>query len=577
MEKKKILKIAIPAAIVFMAVCAVVLYKYKTRVGKLSEPVKGETSATVYCYAGDFNMEQKLLVNGMPQAVASTLPELYGIQTSLLVNGQVTGEFERQEAIRFDGSDYTALEGIVTFRGNNYRSSAVYGIADINEKKFDTSLTWNIETGRLKKTVKDGYWTGSCWTGQPLIVRWDEDIKQNMNLYEDKKAKKDLVEVIYSTADGNIYFLDLDDGSATRDKISLGFPIKGTGSIYPSGVPLYFVGAGDSMGDNCARAFIIDLLKGEVIYEYGYNDEYSDRTDNNKFHAYDSSPLIDVETDTLIQPGENGILYTMKLNTVYDGKSVSVNPGELVKWKYTTDRSRKDVDTYWLGMESSAAAWNGYLYIADNCGDLFCIDINSMEVIWIQDLEDDSNASPVFEMVEEDGTGYIYISTSLHWTADSKSRGSIPVLKINAATGEKVWERRYDCYTVSGVSGGVQATALLGQNNISDLVYFAIARTGGESKGRIVALSKETGEEVWACVMSDYTWSSPIALYDENGDGYVILCDSTGNMYMLDGRTGELYDTFNLGGDNIEASCAAFENTIVVGTRGRKIYGVYVK
>ncbi|MDE7060605.1 MAG: PQQ-binding-like beta-propeller repeat protein, partial [Lachnospiraceae bacterium] len=123
---------------------------------------------------------------------------------------------------------------------------------------------------------------------------------------------------------------------------------------------------------------------------------------------------------------------------------------------------------------------------------------------------------------------------------------------------------------------GVQSTALLGENKLSGLVYFTVARTGSEKKGKIVALSKRTGGEVWSCEMSDYTWSSPIALYDKDGNGYVIVCDSTGNMYMIDGLTGELYDTTNLNG-NIEASPAAFENTIVVGTRGKKIYGIVVK
>ncbi|ABX42456.1 hypothetical protein [Lachnoclostridium phytofermentans] len=47
--------------------------------------------------------------------------------------------------------------------------------------------------------------------------------------------------------------------------------------------------------------------------------------------------------------------------------------------------------------------------------------------------------------------------------------------------------------------------------------------------------------------MANYGWSSPIALYDKDGNGYVILCDSTGNMYMVDGVSGELYDTINLG------------------------------
>ena len=51
---------------------------------------------------------------------------------------------------------------------------------------------------------------------------------------------------------------------------------------------------------------ISPLFQGKIIYEYGYDDEFSVREDNNRFHAYDSSPLIDVETDTLIQPGENG-------------------------------------------------------------------------------------------------------------------------------------------------------------------------------------------------------------------------------------------------------------------------------
>ena len=52
--------------------------------------------------------------------------------------------------------------------------------------------------------------------------------------------------------------------------------------------------------------------------------------------------------------------------------------------------------------------------------------------------------------------------------------------------------------------------------------------------------------------MSDYTWSSPIALYDKDGNGYVIVCDSTGNMYMIDGLTGELYNQGKGGCDDYD-------------------------
>lgn len=537
----------------------------------ISEPVAGDDAAPVYNNQ-PLTEEQKLLETGVPAFADSTKPSVRGFSTNLLVNGEAVTAFSRAEKIDFTGA-YTPLEGIITFRGDNYRSGAAYGTAKITEKKFDTNM-WTVETGTLKKTTGSGNWTGSGWTGQPLIIRWDDATRSAMNLYPEKKAKQGLTEVIYATMDGNIYFLDLDDGSATRDKISLGFPIKGTGSLYPTGIPLYFVGAGDSMGEKCARTFVVDLVQGKVIYEYGYDDTFALRKDNNSFTAYDSSPLIDAATDTLIQPGENGILYTTKLNVQYDGTSLSIDPSDVVKWRYSTDRTGEE--SYWYGMESSAVIWHGYLYVADNSGDLMCIDLNTMELIWSQDILDDSNASPVFEEDAADGTGYIYISTSLHWTQDDGKKGDIPIYKINAATGEIIWQRSYPCETVDGVSGGVQATALLGQQKISDLVYFNVARTGGKDKGKIVAVNKKTGGEVWSCTLANYSWSSPIAIYDEQGNGYVILCDSDGNMFLLDGRTGECYDKINLG-KNVEASPAAFGNTIVVGTRGQKICGVTVK
>lgn len=553
----------------------------------LSVPITSNESETVFFNQATLT-EQKLLLQGFPSVTDATSPKLFGLTSDLMLNNSLTDSYLRENPIFFS-DDYTDMEGIITFRGNNYRTGGTYGTAVITKQEFDKKNSWNITTGALHKTVGggDGEWSGSCWTGQPLIVRWKDETKLAMNIYEDKKQKRDLVEIIYATVDGNIYFLDLDDGTPTRDKINLGFPIKGTGSLYPTEIPLFFVGAGDSMGENGARSFVVDLIQGKVIYEYGYDDEFSQRTDNNNFAAYDSSPLIDAKTDTLIQPGENGILYTMKLNTVYDGTSVSIHPDEMVKWRYTTSHSRDD--GYYLGMESSASIWENYLYIADNNAHLICLDLNTMEPVWVTDTVDDTNASPVFDINEEDQTAYIYISTSLHFTKDANNAGTLKLQKINAATGETVWEVPYECQTVNKISGGVQSTALLGQNELSDYVYFTIARTGGLDKGRMVALNKHTGKEVWHLDMEYYTWSSPIALYTEDGTGYVILCDSKGNMFMINGLTGELYDRINLGGANIEATPAAFENTIVVGTRGvgtkasllgakgKQIYGIKVK
>ena len=82
-----------------------------------------------------------------------------------------------------------------------------------------------------------------------------------MNLYPDKK-EKDLVEVIYPTMDGNVYFLDLEDGTPTRDKIVLGMPIKGTGSLHPAGLPIFIAGAGDSMPGEVRAQLCIGSCKG---------------------------------------------------------------------------------------------------------------------------------------------------------------------------------------------------------------------------------------------------------------------------------------------------------------------------
>ena len=65
-------------------------------------------------------------------------------------------------------------------------------------------------------------------------------------------------------------------------------------------------------------------------------------------------------------------------------------------------------------------------------------------------------------------------------------------------------------------------------------------------------------------------------VYNEDGTGYVIYCNynKTGtNMYLLNALTGEVLDSFNLGG-GVEASPAVYKNTLVIGTRNCRIWGV---
>ncbi len=503
---------------------------------------------------------------GLPHAVESTQPAAHGIRSELEVDGQIVEAYARAQPVFAEDANYAQYAGIVTFRGDNYRSGAAYGTVKVQQKKL--RIRWNTDTGRLKKGYGKGFWTGSGWTGQPLLVRWRLEEKKPMDIFGEKKEKEELTEVIYSTMDGNVYFFDLEDGRPTREVLRVGLPFKGAGAVHPS-LPLLHLGPGDAgpEPEQYARAYLYSLVDSSKLLEYGGRDPFAHRA----FHGFDSSPLF--FGDYIFEPAENGILYTFKLNAeTEENGSIHIRPEEFVKLRYTTARSGGKA--YWLGMEDSAVLWKNYLYIADNGGTLLCIDVNTMRIVWAQDVADDTNGSPVFS-IEED-VPYLYIGTSLHWKASKCFKlADVPIFKINALTGAYAWIRTYFCNTVAGISGGVQSTCVLGRNDISDLVIFSLARTPSVRKGLLVALDKKTGAEVWRCKLPGYAWSSPVAVYDETGRAYLLQGEYSGRLHLIDGRTGKKLDKLDLG-SNIEASPAVFGNRAVVGTRGMKIFGIEI-
>ena len=464
------------------------------------------------------------------------------------------------------GDEYTDLEGVITFRGNNYRTGSAYGVTDtLSGKKFGSG--WSVSTGSLTD-YNGNSWSGSGWTGQPLVVRWPKETRAIMtSMYEDARNKDDLVEVIYATMDGYIYFIDLDTGENTRPRMKMGLTYKGAGALDPRGYPILYVGSGVRNMNGKSNVSIINLIDCSVMYTFGDKDKFALRD----WPMFDSSPLVDAETDQLIYPGENGLLYIIHLNTKYDEKAgtLSIEPDNVVKWRYQSTRQTRYV--YWLGMESSAATYGGYIFMCDNGGQMMCLDLNTLELVWVQDILDDSNSTPVID-VDEDGHPYIYVSTSFHYGWRSSTKATVPIFKLDGETGEILWQVDYECSTESGVSGGVQGSMAVDEKYI----YAPVAKTGTANGGILVAIDKQTGEKAWEFASQIYSWGSPIRFNDAAGGRYIIYntgYSSNGYLYLINADTGDVLDSKNLNG-NIEASGVVFENKLVIGHRSCRIVGV---
>ncbi|MCL2671029.1 MAG: pyrrolo-quinoline quinone [Clostridiales bacterium] len=523
-----------------------------------------------------------------PYAIEASKPERYNYVSFLEVDGEVLTQgapFARKYEINFPkASDYTNLVGVITFRGDNWRTGAAHGSISIDPNNVKLKQIWMKPTRYLPRNNPEKNWTGSGWTGQPLMVQWPDKVKQTMNMHDWAKAKPLLVEVIYPTMDGYVYFFDLEDGKETRDPINVGMPFKGTGSLDPRGVPLLYLGSGDEYDNDAqkSRAMIYSLIDGTRLYEFGKQgaDSFAQR----EFYAYDSAPLIDEKNDLLIWPGENGVLYTMKLNMQYDqvAGTVSVNPSEIVKKRYESNRSSAKIDQTaipWLGYEGSAVIWNGCIYLSSNDGLFQCIDLGTMETKWIADTKDDTNGSPVLD-VRSETEAYLYVGTSLHFTAKSDKTGRTPLFRINAMTGDITRDYPLTVHTVNGISGGIQATVALGKagTNVEDLVFVPYARTPDKDTGILLALDKDTFERKWEFPMEYYTWSSPVLVYsqDTHPKGYVLIADSGGYLYLLDGLTGVELARIKPTKSNFEASPAVFNNIIVIGSRGQEVFGIRI-
>jgi outer membrane protein assembly factor BamB len=346
-------------------------------------------------------------------------------------------------------------------------------------------------------------------------------------------------------------------------------------------------GDANKCSDMYFRAY--SLIDNTQLMKFGASSK--DPFAYRNWQAYDSSALIVAGSDTLIEPGENGVLYTMKLNSSYDAGTGTVKMDaepKIVKYNYTSEHNKNADDKGRWGMENSAVGWRNYLFFTDNAGILQCVDLNTMELVYANNLVDDSDVSMV---LEEDIMGQrVYLYTGCEYDELVRPLGkSGPAYarRVDAMTGVVLWTTEFEVESNSSVDGGILASPVLGREgtDLEGLIIYNVtaAVKGDSTTSYLVALDKEDGTEVWRYDMDVTGWSpsSPVPVYTEDGKGYIVQCDKAGDVALIDAtgnevagvNVGEGTDTVH----NFEATPAVYGNTIVVASRKKEIFFIEIK
>ena len=154
--------------------------------------------------------------------------------------------------------------------------------------------------------------------------------------------------------------------------------------------------------------------------------------------------------------------------------------------------------------------------------------------------------------------------------------------KINGLTGQVAWEKKQLVITIGNIKGGSKATPHIGRGTIGDLLicaYYGLAVDAVDEEGnvsysyggKVVAYDRSTGEVRWEIKQygeSDYV-SSPLVMYTERGDAYLVMCDRGGAIRLYNAVSPGENSLYALKlGDSIAATPVAYNNYIFVASTG---------
>ena len=427
------------------------------------------------------------------------------------------------------------VAGLLTFRGSPTRS--FYGSGPL---PVDPVVSWSYpDSGGLCRRSTVGSdtrtWCGLGWTGQPSIFERDGRLW-----------------TVFGALDGAVHFLDARTGETLLPPYQTGDIIKGSVTIDPDGFPLVYTGS----RDNFFRVLAFDGDEPRELWRLDATSVGPTRWNND----WDGSALV--IDDHLFVGGENSRIHIVRLNRGYDAQGRVTADPELIFDAAGWDDELIAAVGENVSIENSVAISGDTLYFANSGGLVQGWNIAGLEDgvepervfrFWVGD---DVDASIV---VDEDGMLYVGAEFERN---NTRGRELGQVLKLDPSrAGEDalVWSIAEN----QGVDTGVWGTPAL----YRDLLIF-----GGEG-GRLRAVERSTGQEVWSIELGFHLWQSPVVIDDS-----LLMGNCSGVLRAFDlsrpRRTPTELWALPLDQGCIESTPAVWDGMIVVGTRSGRVYGV---
>ena len=448
--------------------------------------------------------------------------------------------FPSPPAIPTAGPVNSKFEGITTFRGNLTRS--YYGEGPV---PHDPVIRWREPTDHRMCSVSfvgtlAKKWCGTGWTGQPNVIQHQDGS----------------VEVREGAYDGAYHFVDGTTGKDLRPPLQTLDLAKGSATSDPDGYPLYYGGS----RDNNFRIVAMDRPQPVVLWSMDADLTPPDPTWNND---WDGAALV--VDGYLLEGGENGYLYVVRLNRSYDDHHlVQVDPKIVAMIQGWDDQLLKDLGDRQVSIENSVAFRDGVVYFANSGGLVQGWDISDLLKGGTTDKQvfrfwtgDDTDAS-----VTIDDQGMLYVASEYQrFNARAQQIGQLMKLDPSKPDQPLVWGIHAQEIGFEGAGGSWSTPALYGK-----YVYFTTAA------GRVLEVDRGTGKIVWELHIASPSIGSPVVV-----DGVLLQGDCSGDLYAWDvsnpASTPPLLWRRHFNGC-IESTPAVWHGWIYLGTRQGYLYGL---